>query len=875
MSSPVNQKHDEYDEKHSNHTAETLHDPTNLQSHTDSQKPSHERPLMPLHVDSHNHLAPPTEGPFSPNGGGTREQASRLTDDLELLRVERLISNQENELNRSRSRSRQHQPEPEDLFAGKPVEDEKVERPPPEKKAGIFGYWLLRWLKKLPRCFRYFFYLLPGATLLLIPILIGYFSPGDRPVGGDGGVELMWFGIWLMIVWCTIWGARMITSLMPPTFAGIATLMGSNNGKKWKDIGRVLELHTALFIWMLSVLVSFKPINNSHRVPRTGDGDGSVEWINTVYKVIIAIFVLSALNFIEKIIIQWIATSFHQRTYAKRIEDNRSDIHHLIHLYDYAKEKIAHDDAIWETTGEAREGSGSRTPMAQLHNNVRQVFNKAGGLANRVGNDFIGRKTDLNHSKKIVFELLRTSSSAHSLARLIYRSLLNPNNETIYEDDMRIAFKTEEEAEHAFGIFDKDFNGDISMEEMECVCNEIHLERKAIAASLKDLDSVIQKLDKVFFFIIFVISIIVFITILSGSAAAGLASAGSAVLGLAWMLQATAQEFLQSIIFVFVKHPFDVGDRITVYGNTGTTLQGDDYYVTEISLLYTEFKKMEGHIVQAPNSVLNTLFILNQRRSAGLADPVELRLGFGTDPQLIENLKARMTDYCLANKRDYKPSVLTEVRTLNDVQSFTMNFIFFHKSNFQNELLRLQRHNKFVAQLMVEIRDLGLQGPWQVQPGGSREFPLHWAGAAPPPSYENSATKPSGTSGPGAVSGSAAAPPLQHSTSVTSGASTASRQTYTPAVRSVPLIEESFVDFQDVFESRKAEHTHKISRLQSIRENSSSNFRDGRSSQDRDSSPARTSGAARPSQDSTSRRHIFTGRARSRSTASKPPNDMV
>ncbi|CRK45383.1 hypothetical protein BN1723_016535, partial [Verticillium longisporum] len=383
MSSPVNQKHDEYDEKHSNHTAETLHDPANLQSHTDSQKPSQERPLMPLHVDSQNHLAPPTEGPFSPNGGGTREQASRLTDDLELLRVERLISNQENELNRSRSRSRQHQPEPEDLFAGKAVEDEEVERPPPEKKAGIFGYWLLRWLKKLPRCFRYIFYLLPGATLLLIPILIGYFSPGDRPVGGDGGVELMWFGIWLMIVWCTIWGARMITSLMPPTFAGIATLMGSNNGKKWKDIGRVLELHTALFIWMLSVLVSFKPINNSHRVPRTGDGDGSVEWINTVYKVIIAIFVLSALNFVEKIIIQWIATSFHQRTYAKRIEDNRSDIHHLIHLYDYAKEKIAHDDAIWETTGEAREGSGSRTPMAQLHNNVRQVFNKAGGLANR------------------------------------------------------------------------------------------------------------------------------------------------------------------------------------------------------------------------------------------------------------------------------------------------------------------------------------------------------------------------------------------------------------------------------------------------------------------------------------------------------------
>jgi len=73
-----------------------------------------------------------------------------------------------------------------------------------------------------------------------------------------------------------------------------------------------------------------------------------------------------------------------------------------------------------------------------------------------------------------------------------------------------------------------------------------------------------------------------------------------------------------------VKHPFDVGDRVTVYGNTGTTLKGDDYFVKEISLLYTEFKKMEGHVVQAPNSYLNTLFILNQRRSGGLAEAVPI-----------------------------------------------------------------------------------------------------------------------------------------------------------------------------------------------------------------------------------------------------------
>jgi small-conductance mechanosensitive channel len=96
------------------------------------------------------------------------------------------------------------------------------------------------------------------------------------------------------------------------------------------------------------------------------------------------------------------------------------------------------------------------------------------------------------------------------------------------------------------------------------------------------------------------------------------------------LFSATAQEFLQSVIFVFVKHPFDVGDRVTIYGNTGSQMKGDDYFVKEISLLFTEFKKMEGHVVQEPNSYLNTLFILNQRRSGGLAEAVPVTVNFGT-----------------------------------------------------------------------------------------------------------------------------------------------------------------------------------------------------------------------------------------------------
>ena len=110
---------------------------------------------------------------------------------------------------------------------------------------------------------------------------------------------------------------------------------------------------------------------------------------------------------------------------------------------------------------------------------------------------------------------------------------------------------------------------------------------------------------------------------------------------------------------MLIKHPFDVGDRVYIYGNSGNTSKGDDYFVKEISLLYTEFKKLEGHIVQAPNSYLNTLFILNQRRSGGLAEAVPLVVKFGTTLDQIDDLRQRLLEFVKLEKREYQSNILT------------------------------------------------------------------------------------------------------------------------------------------------------------------------------------------------------------------------
>ncbi|KUI60285.1 hypothetical protein VP1G_07485 [Cytospora mali] len=784
-----------------------------------------------------NHLAPDAQTLSRPD---SRENASRLMDDLELLRIERQVSNEERE-EASRRRSTSHnrhdrhhpQTEPEDAFH---TLTEPAPLPQTTSEKLVTPTFLTKLFKKLrtfPRVVRYFVYAIPVAVILLTPILLDIyaFPLKDNPVGGEGGLKLLWFGIWLEIVWCSLWASRILVSGLPYLFGYGAKMVGSTNYKKWKDIGRQMEMSTTLFVWMLGMICSYKPITNSHR--SGGDwsnGTPYISWIDIVWKVIIALFVLAASNWAEKILIQWIATSFHVRTYSTRIDQNKLEINLLAQLYEFSKEKLAHDDPVW---GNSNGGaSGAKTPLRMVQNNARQAWTQIGKVAGKVAGDFTGRKImAAGHPRKVVLELLRNQRSSHTLARLIYRAFVRPGEEIIILDDLKQAFATAEDAETCFGVFDKDLNGDISMEELELVCNEIHLEKKAIAASLKDLDSVVKKLDAVFLFIIAIIAIIVFVSIISGSAAAALSTSGTTVLGLSWLLQASAEEFLQSIIFVFIKHPFDVGDRITVYGNTGSLGTGDDYYVQEISLLYTEFKKMEGHIVQAPNSLLNTLFILNQRRSSGLADPIELKMRFGTPAELIEELKGRMLDFVLENKRDYNPQIISEMRTIDEVYSVTMNIIFFHKSNYQNELLRLQRHNKFATELMRVMHELGIEGPRKMEPGGAKGFPFY---LAYPPSYSESEQKagpPAAPGGPaphdGVPAGHGGVIDQDNSSTFSGEMRASSPERKRRRAESLARELDRAPGFGDVFEGRRDTSAAHIARLQSLREEGSQSHSTG------------------------------------------------
>lgn len=141
----------------------------------------------------------------------TREQQSRLDDDLAVLQIERgLIDAEELErgqsISRSMQRVRSRRDEPIDDFdaATNPLHEQAARYKPPENPTTKFS----KFFKKLHNSswvVRYFTYISPVVILILIPLLLGVFLFEDANVGG---VELVWFSIWLLIVWLTLWAGR-------------------------------------------------------------------------------------------------------------------------------------------------------------------------------------------------------------------------------------------------------------------------------------------------------------------------------------------------------------------------------------------------------------------------------------------------------------------------------------------------------------------------------------------------------------------------------------------------------------------------------------------------------------------------------------------
>jgi small-conductance mechanosensitive channel len=276
---------------------------------------------------------------------------------------------------------------------------------------------------------------------------------------------------------------------------------------------------------------------------------------------------------------------------------------------------------------------------------------------------------DPNSAHSIVLTALERNKSAEALARRIWMSfVVEGKNELTMDDFVEVMGPgRQDEAEECFTSLDRDGNGDISLDEMILTVTDYSRQRKALNSSMHDVDQAINALDGLLLTIALIVCLFVFIAFLAPGFRATLTTSATALLSLSFVFATTAQEILGSCIFLFVKHPYDIGDRVDI--------TAEQLMVEHIALLYTVFKRVSnGKTVQIPNIVLNSLWVENITRSKAMREQVSVFCAFDTSFEDVNALKQEMISFVRdpANNRDFHPDIEIEVTSIAEMNKLEL-----------------------------------------------------------------------------------------------------------------------------------------------------------------------------------------------------------
>lgn len=589
---------------------------------------------------------------------------------------------------------------------------------------------------------RYMIYVAPIALLLAIPIIL---SQTKVITGTIGGTDQRRFWIWIEIIWLSFWAVKIVAHFLPRVFEFLIGVV-SPGVKKYAMLLRAVEKPLSFFLWMVVNQATFPGL-----VVMVNKDDPKPRWYEKMQSILLAFLVCTVIILAERILIQLISISYHRKQFDQKIQESKRNIYLLGVLYDasralfpaYCNEFAEEDYTIQDTLidllpgskkGTAKKGrSGTRTPMRlvqEVGRDFGRIGDKVTSVFGTIASEITGKKVfDVNSAHSIVLTALERNRSAEALAKRIWMSFVVEGKNELFQDDLVEVMGPgrAEEAEECFASLDRDGNGDISMDEMILTVTEIGRQRKSLNSSMHDVDAAINALDGLLFTIVFIVCIFVIVAFLSPGFVNTLTTSATALLSLSFVFATSAQEVLGSCIFLFVKHPFDIGDRVDITSEALT--------VEHIALLYTVFKRISnGKTVQIPNIVLNSLWVENVTRSKSMREQVSVFCDFGTSFEDIHLLKLEMQSFLRdpANSRDFHPDTDIEVVSIAEMNKLELRVEIRFKGNWSNESLRASRRSKFMCALVVALRKVPINGPAGGDAAlGSADKPT-WSVAVPP-----------------------------------------------------------------------------------------------------------------------------------------------
>ncbi|ESR41239.1 Mechanosensitive ion channel protein [Citrus sinensis] len=321
---------------------------------------------------------------------------------------------------------------------------------------------------------------------------------------------------------------------------------------------------------------------------------------------------------------------------------------------------------------------------------------------------FSSRNSDLKSSQSNEIDEsneIKSESEAKILADNIIKNLEKLQSETtrfIEKKQLQWFLKDEQHVKKVLKLFGAVKSGKIDKADFKKWVTKVYNDRQTLKRSLNDAKTAIEELNRILSAIVIVLIIIVWLLVMGLLTYKVFAVVTSQLLLLAFMFGNTARTCFEAIIFVFVTHPFDVGDRCLIDGVL--------MVVDEMNILTTIFLRYDKQRIYYPNSVLATKPISNFYRSPReMGDTVEFAIDVFTSVEIIDKLKYRIKDYLERKHKHWSGDHSVVVKDIEDVNKMRMTLYVTHTMNFQDYMKKLKRRSKLVLELKKIFEELGIR----------------------------------------------------------------------------------------------------------------------------------------------------------------------
>ncbi|KAH7888056.1 Mechanosensitive ion channel-domain-containing protein [Phlebopus sp. FC_14] len=342
----------------------------------------------------------------------------------------------------------------------------------------------------------------------------------------------------------------------------------------------------------------------------------------------------------------------------------------------------------------------SADPHTHQHDEFNPAIQAARALKTAVLHDARNIKGANDDLSGLMFSV-NSTREAKRLARAIYKAFRDRRRTHLVPADFYPAFPTQEDAHEAFRFFDRDNNEDISRAEIKATLLRIYRERRLLSRSMRDVGAALKSLNQILLFFALVILFFISLSVFGLNVTQSLTSVYSLGLAASFIFKNSASNAFDAIVFLFVTHPFDTGDRCFI--------DNDNLTVKKMGLFATVFTRADGTETYYFNSQLFTKFITNVRRSDKMVEGLTLQVAWRTPLEKLDALESRLNEWLgTEENRWFQPSTTIILQQIDFQRHLEITIIIPHNATWQDWGLYNMRRTVFHAAVQYYCRQLGI-----------------------------------------------------------------------------------------------------------------------------------------------------------------------